>query len=167
MKLDRDQFVIEYDSTKIDPQRLIAIVKDSGYTAKQVTESSEPSGESGQAGEAVATGSKDDPIFTAALAQARQENKPLVLDFYAEWCGPCKKMLETTFPDPRVAPLLDRCVVLKVDTDKHPELAKAFGVTGLPDIRILDADGNELQRLLGFQDAESFSKVLQGILEKY
>jgi|GEM_PF-260221 len=158
MRLDRDEFIVDYDSTQIGEAELLAIVKKAGYTSSIVAnnESSPPvDGDSG---------SRDDPIFVEALARAKKENKPLVLDFYADWCTPCLKMLKTTIPDPKVAALLKKCVFLKVDTDKHPELAKSFGVVGLPDIRFLAPDGTEKKRLRDFLDAESFAAELEELL---
>jgi len=158
MQLERDQFIVDYDSNRIAPAGLIKIVKDTGYTASVVTGDEPVVAESGD------SGSRDDPIFIEALARAKKENKPLVLDFYAGWCAPCLKMLKTTIPSPEVAPLLDACVFLKVDTDKHSDLAKAFGVVGLPDLRILDSNGNELRKMVGFQDADALAEVLMAIL---
>jgi thiol:disulfide interchange protein len=158
MRLDRDEFVVDYDSNQISEGELIAIVSKSGYAGSIVAnnESSAPAdGDSG---------SRDDPIFVEALARAKKENKPLVLDFYADWCAPCLKMLKTTIPDPRVASLLVKCVFLKVDTDKHPELAKSFGVVGLPDIRFLAPDGTETKRLRDYMDAGSFAAELEELL---
>ncbi|MFV1981797.1 MAG: thioredoxin domain-containing protein, partial [Rhodothermia bacterium] len=158
MRLDRDQFVVTVDTTKASEEELVAIVKKAGYTANVVTGDVAPRNEVGK------TVGSDAPIFVKALARARKENKPVVVDFYAGWCGPCLKMLEVTFPDPKVAALLERCVFLKVDTDEYPELAKGFGVVGLPDIRLLAPDGTEKRRLLDFQDAESFGAELEKLL---
>jgi len=160
MRLDRDEFLVEYDASQIAESDLIAIVKKAGYTAYAVgeDESADPVN--------VLSGSRDDPIFVEALARAKKENKPLVLDFYADWCAPCLKMLKTTFPDPKVVPLLERCVFLKVDTDLHPELAKSFVVVGLPDIRLLTPDGTEVKRLQDYLDANAFADELEMLLEK-
>ena len=158
MRLDRDEFIVKYDSSQIGEAELLAIVKKAGYTSSIVAnnESSAPvDGDSG---------SRDDPIFVEALARAKKENKPLVIDFYADWCAPCLKMLKTTIPDPKVTTLLEKCVFLKVDTDKHPELAKSFGVVGLPDIRFLAPDGTEMKRLRDYMGAESFADELKALL---
>lgn len=159
MRLDQDEFVIDYDSTQIGEEELIDIIKKAGYTSHVVTE------EVSVKVEPARIVRSDDRIFVDALARAKRENKPLVLDFYADWCAPCLKMLKTTIPDPRVAPLLKQCVFLKVDTDKHPELANSFGVVGLPDTRFLEPDGTETKRLRDFQDAETFAAELTTLLE--
>ncbi len=171
MLLDRDAFLVEFDATKIGPEDLLAIIKKAGYDSNIVTDDI--------ATDDVATddarqkltprqpAASKDPIFSAALARARQENKPLVIDFYADWCAPCLKMLKTTMPDPQVAALLRKCVFLKVDTDTHPDLARNFGVVGLPDIRFLAPDGTEIRRLQDFQDAKSFAAELRKLLASF
>lgn len=159
MKLDRDEFVVTYAGGKAKEEDLISIIREAGYTAYVVTGDV-------RADEAIATdkGSLDDPLFTAALDRAKRERKPIVLDFMASWCVPCKRMEKETFADPRVAELLEQVVFLKVDTDDHASLARHFGVEGLPDIRFLTRDGIEMHRLNDFQDADLFSEALQGLL---
>ncbi len=159
MRLDRDEFVVKYDSTHTGEAELVAIVNKAGYTANVV------SGEVPSQTTASKSTPRDAPIYTEALARAKAEHKPLVLDFYADWCPPCIKMLKTTIPDPQVTRLLEQCVFLKVDTDKHPQLAKQFGVVGLPDIRLLGPDGTEKRQLRDFQDAESFAAELATLLD--
>lgn len=96
-------------------------------------------------------------FFVEGLAQARQEQKPIVLDFTADWCLPCQRMENEAFPDPAVATLLKRCIMLKVDLDEHPSLAQHFGVVGLPDIRLITPEGAEAGQLLDFQPPEKCS----------
>ncbi|MCO6436876.1 MAG: DUF255 domain-containing protein [Phycisphaerae bacterium] len=107
----------------------------------------------------------DDPaFFQDALARARRENRPVVLDFTASWCAPCQRMLAETFPDPEVARLLDQCEFVKVDTDEHPGLASKYNVVGLPDIRLLAPDGTELRRFRDFQGPTAFARALDDML---
>jgi thiol-disulfide isomerase/thioredoxin len=160
MRLERDEFVIEYDATQIDGKGLIAIIKKAGYESSIVSDSESPIVADGD------SGSREDPIFVEALARAKKENKPLVVDFYADWCGPCLKMLKTTFPDPEVAALLKKCVFLKVDTDEHPELAKSFGVVGLPDTRFFALGGSEVSRFQDYMDAQTFAGELRKLLKE-
>ena len=69
------------------------------------------------------------------LDQAKTERKLVVFDCYAEWCLPCKRMLNETFADPRIKKLMDeQCVFVKVDVEKTPEIAKYFETAGIPDI---------------------------------
>jgi len=103
-------------------------------------------------------------FFTQALARAREEGKPLVLDFHAQWCVPCKRIERETFADPDVAGLLKQCILLKIDTDEHPDVAKHFGVVGLPDIRLLAPNGEQQRQLLGFQDTETMQAELQTLI---
>ena len=161
MQLEPDRFIINYDASKTTPEKLVALVNKTGFTAELVT-----GGMVASTSDAADAGSLDDPVFTEALARAKRENKPIVLDFEASWCVPCKRMERETFSDPTVSRLLARCIFIKIDTDKHPELAKGFGVAGLPDLRFLTPDGSEQKRLLDFQDAKTFAQVLEQFLEK-
>ena len=158
MRLDRDEFVVTFDSGKTKPDGLIALIREAGYTSYVAT------GDGASDDTGSSDGSLDDPIFTDALAQAKRENKPIVIDFMASWCVPCRRMEKETFTDPQVAKLLDQVVFLKVDTDEHPDLAKSFDVEGLPDIRFLNPDGVEVRRLTDFQDAELFADSLNALL---
>lgn len=159
MRLEQDQFVVAYDASQATVENLIAVIEKAGFTAEVVTGGAAVSAKKTSA-------SIDDPIFTAALARAKRENRPIVLDFEASWCVPCKRMDRETFPDPTVSRLLDRCIFLKIDTDQHPDLAKGFGVVGLPDFRFLAPDGSERKRLLDFQNAKTFARVLKQFLEE-
>lgn len=158
MRLDQDQFVVTLDRSKASDEALLEAVKKAGYSAKIVADRAARHASGGQ------TVPRDHPLLAKAIAQAREEHKPILVDFYAEWCVPCRKMEKVTFADPKVAPLLERCVLLKVDTDRHPELAKQAGVSGLPDLRLLAPDGTEKKRLLGFQSADTMADALRQLL---
>lgn len=161
MKLDRDEFVVTYDPAQVEPARIIATIKETGYTARVVSGKGKASREP-----AVLSVPRGFALLDEALAQAQKEKKPVVLDFFAEWCAPCLRMEKTTFKDERVKALLERCVFVRVDTDKHPELAKQMAVEGLPDIRFVLPGGRVIRQLRSFQDAESFAAELAGLLRK-
>ena len=160
MELDRDEFIVAYDSRKVSKTDILAACEKSGFPATVV--------QNVQAG-----GSNDDrtsaftppPFFSEALATAKSENKPLVLDFMAVWCDPCKRLVNETFADEEVSALLAKCVFLKIDTDEQPELAKHFNVASLPDIRFLSSEGKEINQLNGFQSPETFAVDLTTLLK--
>jgi thiol:disulfide interchange protein len=76
------------------------------------------------------------------------------------------RMEKNTFKDERVKALLGRCVSVRVDTDKQPDIAKRMTVEGLPDIRFVLPNGRVIKQLRNFQDAESFSSELEELLRK-
>ncbi|MBL8208329.1 MAG: thioredoxin family protein [Blastocatellia bacterium] len=160
MLLDRDEFVVTFDAAKADAKRLIATIKNAGYTAQVV---------SGDANESIAANAhamlpSGFALLDNALARANAENKLIVLDFFAEWCAPCQRMEKTTFVDARVANLLARTVVVRIDTDQHADIAAQMGVVGLPDIRFVKPDGSIIRQLRGYVDAESLVKELEQAL---
>lgn len=96
--------------------------------------------------------------------------KPVMLDFYADWCISCKEMELFTFSDPSVKRKLDQMLLLQVDVTKNNEadraLLKRFKLFGPPGIIFFNQQGRELERIrvVGFQNAEKFSGTLDKVL---
>ena len=92
--------------------------------------------------------------------------KPVMLDFYADWCVSCKEMEAFTFSDPRVRAQLDGMLLLQADVTASNEsdraLLKRFSLFGPPGIVFFDPQGREIRglRVVGFQNAERFLKTL-------
>ena len=160
MHLDRDEFEVTFDSLQIDEQKIIEAIDRTGFKATLVATRANVKtvGEPSHNDFALPQGFK---VLDDALAQARRENKPLLIDFYAEWCLPCQRMEKETFADAKVKELLQSIVLFKIDTDKEPILSEKFGVVGLPDFRLMNSDGREFRRLRGFQTADKFLKDLK------
>lgn len=88
--------------------------------------------------------------FDAALKKAAEEKKNVFVDFYADWCGPCKKIAATVFTIPELGDYFNKqFVCCKIDADKNKELVKKYGVTGLPCMFFLDAQGKVLRQVVG------------------
>lgn len=160
MQLDKDQFLVTYEGSKVKEAKIIATIQEAGYVAKVVANN--PAARSASS---PMTEESDPPFFKEALARAKRDRKPLVLDFYAEWCVPCQRMSRETLSDPRVKKLLERAIMVKIDADRFPDLAKKFGVAGLPDIRFLTFEGIEKKKLLDYQDPATFAKSLSELLD--
>ena len=92
--------------------------------------------------------------------------RPVMLDFYADWCVSCKEMEAQTFVDPGVRAKLDKAVLLRADVTANSAddqaLLKRFHLFGPPGIILFDAQGHELEsaRVVGFQDAPRFTASL-------
>ena len=77
--------------------------------------------------------------------QLKNESKPVLLDFFAEWCGPCRMVGPIVEEIARENPDV---VVAKVNVDEEPELAAAFGVVSIPTLVVL-RNGEETRRVIG------------------
>jgi thiol:disulfide interchange protein DsbD len=102
------------------------------------------------------------------IAAAHSIGKPVMLDFYADWCTSCKEMERDTFSDPAVAAALERFVLLQADVTDNDDRDRAlmqgrFGIPGPPAILFFDPGGRELrgQRVIGFEPAEEFTDHLR------
>jgi thiol:disulfide interchange protein DsbD len=95
------------------------------------------------------------------LASAQAAGKPVLFDFYADWCVSCKEMEKYTFTDPAVHAALDSFVLLKADVTANDEvdqeLMRHFGIVGPPSTLFFDA-GREIRglRLVGFEKVAPF-----------
>lgn len=100
----------------------------------------------------------------AALAAAA--GRPVMLDFYADWCVSCKEMERFTFSDERVKQRLSQAILLKADvtanTQEHQLLLKRFQLFGPPGIIFFGAQGQDLPaaKVIGFQNADTFLNSL-------
>lgn len=102
--------------------------------------------------------------------QLASTDKPVMLDFYADWCVSCLEMEKFTFSDPMVAQQMGGFLLLQADVTKmtsaDKELLARFDLFGPPGIIFFDADGAVLpqQRVVGFKNAKQFGEVLEQVL---
>ena len=101
------------------------------------------------------------------VAQARTAGRPVMLDFYADWCVSCKEMAKYTFTDPKVRATLDRAVLLRADVTRNDSddqaLLRHFGIYGPPTIAFYGADGAERRnfRVVGYMKPPEFASLVQ------
>jgi len=103
-------------------------------------------------------------IYESALSN----NEKMIIDFYADWCIPCKELDALTFSDAKVIAASKDYVSLKVDmtktiSDETERIRKKFEIRGMPTVLIIDSQGNEIKRLTGFVNAEEFLKIIDDI----
>jgi thiol:disulfide interchange protein DsbD len=104
-----------------------------------------------------------------ALADAKAAGKPVLIDFYAEWCLACKELEEKTFSHPEVQEALNGMVLLKFDaTEETPELAplrERYKIVGLPTIVFYDKQGQWLNEMTlnEFESPEQFAARIRRV----
>lgn len=108
----------------------------------------------------------------AAYEQARQSGKPIILDFYADWCIPCKELDKFTFTDAEVIALSKQFALFKIDLTnggnaESKPLQMQFEVRGVPTLVFIGRDGKEITnlRMVGFEKPQVFSAKMQRALE--
>lgn len=95
--------------------------------------------------------------WSQALQQARLENKPVLLDIYATWCGPCKLLKTSTFADKQAGDYFNQHFINVALDGEQPEgaqLARQFQIRGYPTLIILSPAGDVLHKSAGYVDAD-------------
>jgi thioredoxin-related protein len=115
--------------------------------------------------------------FNDGLARARSARKPIMINFYTDWCVYCKKLDRETLQDPEIAKTLESgFIAIRLDADNgsarlsyrgksfsYAEFSRYFGVTAFPSIAFLNDEGEPITMIPGFVPASQFSVFLNYI----
>jgi len=103
--------------------------------------------------------------FAAAVKQAEQSGKPLLLFFHATWSASAKAMLRDTLRDPTIVRLSRRFVCVAVDADRDGSVCDQYAIVGFPSIQFVSPDGVPLNRLVGHRTADELAAQMHAALE--
>lgn len=106
------------------------------------------------------------PFTKEALAEI--DGRGVIIDFYADWCIPCKELDAMTFSDPKVIELSKEFETYKADMTESlsaevEALRENYNIIGVPTVLILNSNGEEKERITGFVNAEEFYKIISEI----
>ncbi len=105
-----------------------------------------------------------------AFQKAKAENKPLMMDFYADWCVACVELDHKTYSQPAVIERSRRFVNLKLDFTSQDEtsqrLTDQYQVKGMPTVIFFSPDGRELTRFVGFKSADDVVRIMDDVLAR-
>jgi thiol:disulfide interchange protein DsbD len=105
-----------------------------------------------------------------AFDKAAFEGKPLMMDFYADWCVACVELDHKTYNQPEVLSRAEKFVNLKMDFTSQDEwsrrMTEQYGVLGMPTVIFFDSEGHELQRFVGFKNARAVSEIMDAVLSE-
>jgi thioredoxin len=99
--------------------------------------------------------------FSSFPEMLESSTQPILVDFYATWCGPCQMMSQIL--DQVNIQMGNRIQIVKIDSDKYPVLASQYGVQALPTL-ILFKNGQLIQKLEGVMQAPQLTSYLQSLI---
>jgi len=103
--------------------------------------------------------------FNKAQILAASEKKPILIDFYTEWCGWCKRLDKDTYGNKEVADFARQFVCVKIDAEKNEALAQQYDVRGFPTTVFLKSDGTLIEAVPGYLPPDQFLELLKRIMD--
>ena len=114
---------------------------------------------------------KESPNWMTSLDHAMKlskvTHKPILVDFWAVWCGPCKKMDGEIWSEKEVVELSKAFIPVKIDVDINTRLAVKYNVKSIPKILILDSRGNVLHDVVGYKQKHEIMKLLDSFFTRF
>jgi len=104
--------------------------------------------------------------FEKGMQSARENNLPVVIDFYTDWCKYCEILENKIFPDPEVSKELEQFQKIRINGEENKDLIKKFQITGYPTVLFLDSKGGYLGRVVGLPSARDLANRLKIAYEK-
>ena len=105
--------------------------------------------------------------YNKGLAMAKEQGKPIMLVFEADWCGACKELKSTVFTDKSVGEVSKRLVNISVNVDQDSESPNKYGVRYIPSIFFLDPSGKNAMPYQGPRTPENLIKIMNAFGDKY
>jgi len=108
--------------------------------------------------------------FSEAILESKNQNKPIFLDAYTNWCYWCKRLDKTTFTNRKVVSILnDNFIVLKMDMEKGegPEIGMKYNITGYPTMLFFNSNGEIIHGIIGYTPSSEFINEANKAIKLY
>jgi outer membrane protein assembly factor BamD (BamD/ComL family) len=102
--------------------------------------------------------------YQNALKAAGEKNQDILIKFYTDWCGWCKRLDSVTYRHPDVIALTDNIVFARVNAEKDTLIAQRYGIAGYPTIVLTKPDGTEIDRIYGYREGPEFASMVNDYL---
>ena len=104
--------------------------------------------------------------FDEGLAEAKRSGKPMMIDFYTDWCHWCDELDKKVYTDSDVIKLAEDFISVKIDADVDEETKEKYRVRAYPTIIFTDSQGKEINKIRGYKKASSFVQSMSQALAK-
>ena len=103
--------------------------------------------------------------LSEAKTMAKEQGKPMFIDFHADWCSWCRRMDLDTYANKQVADMAKNFICVKIDTQEQSDVAENYRIRGLPSTVFLTAEAKIIETIPGYIPPEKFLEKLKQILD--
>lgn len=105
--------------------------------------------------------------YEEGIQKAKEQGKPVFIDFWAEWCAPCQDMEQNVYPDEDVIQKSSNFINIKVNVDQNRDLAvNEYDVSSIPTLVFLDSEGETVKRVEGKLSSSGMIEAMNEVLEE-
>jgi len=157
-----DAFTVQFDSDLTSDFAIKQCIRIIGYDPVEIDPTDLAKERGGTSSKDTLDKSTLPETIAHAVRECERTGKLLLIDFYAAWCAPCVK-LDKDMNRPGLRESVGNFIVVKVDTDESPSIAKYFDVKALPTLVVLDGSARERFKQVGIIDPAQLKRVLDDL----